>query len=481
MGVLLAITFREEQAGDTMVEIPRSLLLTRSLAIRRWATQCGLSRAMVDDAALIHEQAVLALVVALEQRQLSRSSLAPYLNILPSAFATMPLAHLTPAPYPADTPWFATAQDLALVQLLPFDMAQALWRQKQVMDDGFRSMTHTLVPLLRQELPFADWCWAWMAVNTRCISLHSSSGTIARDGSKPATTKDSIALAPLLDLLNHSQDVQVDTVYDERSGSFAIRARQPTQQGRQAFINYGPHDNAFLCLEYGFVLPKNRYDVVVVDNLFPTALDPFPASGSPHLSHGPVLFQRSLQLMALGLTHAHCLFLYGQLRPGGTSPSLFPFLSDYVLQTGEASYRLTSALQLVLRMPPIRHMPLSLVRRIFSPQVAQVLVTGAGSNGHDFVESVAQLDRYFERTHRGWLAWLHGQEPGWGYLVQPLIASQVQAIASQALARCQAGLKQVVMLPASLQFTLEIIWHTRQSICESVLQASDKSQEGQLV
>ena len=66
-----------------------------------------------------------------------------------------------------------------------------------------------------------------------------------------------MALAPFLDLLNHSCTARVQTFYDPVLQSFTIKTLLPVQPGEQVFILYGPHDNAFLLCEYGFVLPDN--------------------------------------------------------------------------------------------------------------------------------------------------------------------------------------------------------------------------------
>ena len=40
------------------------------------------------------------------------------------------------------------------------------------------------------------------------------------------------------------------------------------RSGEQVYISYGPHDNHFLLLEYGFVAPDNPHDFVPCDSFF---------------------------------------------------------------------------------------------------------------------------------------------------------------------------------------------------------------------
>lgn len=93
--------------------------------------------------------------------------------------------------------------------------------------------------------------WAWLAVNTRCVTLRSR-----KDGFP------TIALMPFLDFLNHSSSVTVDSFFDSRTGCFELSCHDTILKESQAFLCYGPHDNTFLACEYGFVEENNIYDYV---------------------------------------------------------------------------------------------------------------------------------------------------------------------------------------------------------------------------
>ena len=74
-----------------------------------------------------------------------------------------------------------------------------------------------------------------------------------------------MALAPYLDLFNHSPDVAVSAGIGlnravGRAGDYQIVTRTPVRKYQQVFINYGPHDNVNLYLNYGFVPDVNVQD-----------------------------------------------------------------------------------------------------------------------------------------------------------------------------------------------------------------------------
>ena len=51
------------------------------------------------------------------------------------------------------------------------------------------------------------------------------------------------------------------------TGRYEIHTLAEYCKGSQVFINYGPHDNKTLLVEYGFVLPSNIHNIVPVDHL----------------------------------------------------------------------------------------------------------------------------------------------------------------------------------------------------------------------
>ncbi|KAJ3381074.1 hypothetical protein HDU84_005386 [Entophlyctis sp. JEL0112] len=103
-----------------------------------------------------------------------------------------------------------------------------------------------------------DFRWGWFAVNTRCITLNTSIQT-----NYSANTNDpKIALAPFLDLLNHSQFAKISANFNRITNAFEIVALEDIPRGKECFISYGAHDNAFLLVEYGFAISHSTYSAL---------------------------------------------------------------------------------------------------------------------------------------------------------------------------------------------------------------------------
>ena len=103
------------------------------------------------------------------------------------------------------------------------------------------------------ELKLALFQWAWCSVNTRAVYYKDS---ISKQ------SENNMALAPYLDLLNHDPNAVVKAGFNPESQCYEIRTLQPVGKYQQVFINYGPHDNIKLFLEYGFIVPGNIHSTV---------------------------------------------------------------------------------------------------------------------------------------------------------------------------------------------------------------------------
>ena len=115
-----------------------------------------------------------------------------YINMLPQAYST---------------PSYWSPEALSL---LPADISQdarllmnKLEKTFSCLQDLFRHVEATLAESVVGAFTLNSFKWAWTSVNTRCVYMrpHDFMGTKMED--------DCIALAPLLDLLNHSPSVQV--------------------------------------------------------------------------------------------------------------------------------------------------------------------------------------------------------------------------------------------------------------------------------
>lgn len=78
----------------------------------------------------------------------------------------------------------------------------------------------------------------------------------------PAEDLDFPALFPVLDILNHHHDSHVDWSFDP--GRFTVSISDAVPPGEELYNNYGPKSNDELLLGYGFVIPDNPNDKVLL-------------------------------------------------------------------------------------------------------------------------------------------------------------------------------------------------------------------------
>ena len=108
----------------------------------------------------------------------------------------------------------------------------------------------------------------WCCINTRCFYYPPPPSTSSRSQRGMTTAPDineCLALAPAMDLFNHSSDATARTQYD-RTGYFVV-ADRTYPPGVEIFISYGGHTNDVLWAEYGFMLDHNIDDSVRIDTL----------------------------------------------------------------------------------------------------------------------------------------------------------------------------------------------------------------------
>lgn len=120
-----------------------------------------------------------------------------------------------------------------------------------------------------------DFTWAWFIVNSRAVYISPERNT---DHSILLSDSNCLALAPYLDMLNHSNDVQVQAFIHDSDDSYQIKTLVPFKKYDQVFIHYGGHSNIKLLLDYGFILPMNMNDTIALsfDDVFKTIIDMFP-------------------------------------------------------------------------------------------------------------------------------------------------------------------------------------------------------------
>lgn len=124
--------------------------------------------------------------------------------------------------------------------------------------DFFSSLQPLFSEAVESIFSYSALLWAWCTVNTRSVYMK------LRRRQCFSAEPDTCALAPYLDLLNHSPNVQVKAAFNEETRCYEIRAASSCRRHEEVFICYGPHDNQRLLLEYGFVSTRNPHACVYV-------------------------------------------------------------------------------------------------------------------------------------------------------------------------------------------------------------------------
>ncbi|KAG9072033.1 SET domain-containing protein 4 [Linnemannia hyalina] len=229
---------KDIKAGEVIVQVPEQNLVTMK------SLQSTYGARIARFGKKVNSHMIIALHIALLVQAPERSGWLPYLRLLPKKFDTMPVR------YPPD-----------LLELLPQNAQVHVKKQKAKIEADYNITLDFLqsnADLLTRPLQYEEYEWAWLVVNTRCIYLDAKNQSAA----------DNIALAPMLDFLNHTHDAKTEGAFCTKTKSYQIKTLLPYKKGEQVFINYGPHDNCFILVEYGFVTPNNPYNYVTVDNDF---------------------------------------------------------------------------------------------------------------------------------------------------------------------------------------------------------------------
>ncbi|NWQ69305.1 SETD4 protein, partial [Neopipo cinnamomea] len=233
---------RALQAGDLIISLPEKCLLTTSTVlssclggyIKKWKPP-------------VSPLVALCTFLIAEKHAGEESPWKPYLDVLPKAY-TCPVC------------WEHHA-----VNLLPEPLREKAQEQRATIRELYlssKAFFSSLQPLFAEDtgavFTHGALEWAWCTVNTRTVYMkHPQRECFSLE-------PDVYALAPYLDLLNHSPKVQVKAAFNEQTRSYEIWATSQCKKYGEVFICYGPHDNQRLLLEYGFVAVDNPHSSVYV-------------------------------------------------------------------------------------------------------------------------------------------------------------------------------------------------------------------------
>jgi len=129
-------------------------------------------------------QQILTTFLALEKR-IPDSEWATYISSIPNQFYTPLFCH-----------------DL---QNVPSYLSEKVMSEAKRLEESLSWVNSQLQKTQIEKLSWQEYLWAWYAVNTRAVYVEPSVDRICKD-------KDSMALAPFLDLLNHSPHIKPNKV-----------------------------------------------------------------------------------------------------------------------------------------------------------------------------------------------------------------------------------------------------------------------------
>lgn len=228
--------------GEIIIDIPDSLLITAGKV-------AGMR--IYNDICMKHKLKPLHLLVlffAIESQR-TNSKFKPYFDILPKTFNTPIIKNfnLNPEFLPTNTREFWLSQ-------------QKEWKE---IEEKLSEINEC------EKMDRDNLIWAWQLVNTRCIYVENKEHELLDncDG-------DTIAVIPLVDMLNHSCYPNTVANHYSRVSKYCITATRSIPEDKQVYVCYGGHDNGRLWIEYGFTLPNNIHNKVKINhNLLFVLLD----------------------------------------------------------------------------------------------------------------------------------------------------------------------------------------------------------------
>lgn len=207
-------------------------------------------------------QALLAFYLSYQVMQKEQSNWLAYINSLPKDF-TMP--------------YFCKMSEL-------YHLPDLILEKVVEQNSTIKSSYQQLISLLNSNTPkifdIDLFKYSYFICNSRTIYIHSNclEPLVDRDLFFKELLSDeaNMALAPMLDLLNHSDRAVTKFQLSHSLGfiknnirsitkhevalTYSLFSSNSWKKYEEIFINYGTYNNTKLLLEYGFILPKNGMD-----------------------------------------------------------------------------------------------------------------------------------------------------------------------------------------------------------------------------
>lgn len=231
-------------SNSILASLPASILITV-----RTVANSELSKVFINPELSFSTQQVLSAFLVYQKHLGLDSHWLPYLNILPNQYSS---------------PVFCSEE---VISAFPETTANKIYRMKAKIDELYLSLVEAMADKLCDHcdkpycniFSFEKFQWAWFTVNSRSVFLSPS---VNDPCDINLIDSNSLALAPFLDMINHTDSAKVNVLYDDKNRLYSIQTLVPYKKNDEVFINYGGHSNEKLFLEYGFILPENRNDSV---------------------------------------------------------------------------------------------------------------------------------------------------------------------------------------------------------------------------
>lgn len=186
------------------------------------------------------------------------------------------IAYIRTLPETFTTPYFCNKIEL---YHLPESLLEKVVEQNESIKRNFQELMKLVRCDARETFTLDTFKWAYFVCNSRSVYVKGKllEPLVDRLHFKELLSDaPNMALAPLLDLLNHSDQATTKSQLTQSDGfiekncvkikdgevslNYQLHTMKSVKKFNQIFINYGSFNNSKLLLEYGFVLLDNQMD-----------------------------------------------------------------------------------------------------------------------------------------------------------------------------------------------------------------------------
>ena len=190
------MTSKKLRSGDLVVSVPENMLITSKTAEKSKIGQ-ELVKLQLNSNPVLSAKQLLCIFILYEKYRGSKSFWHPYISTLPKYF---------------NTPAYFNEEE---IHALPSNLQQQCIAQITTVQESYEQLKqllekHMSVPNKKfvELLTFDEFRWAWYVVNTRSVYKANNLHTFPAGGIS-LQTDEAYALAPVLDLLNHTDTAEV--------------------------------------------------------------------------------------------------------------------------------------------------------------------------------------------------------------------------------------------------------------------------------